>query len=362
MRDIFRLLSRITPALLAALPLGALAAANPAPPQYRLAQQMPLPGDEGWDYLAFEPGGHRLFVSHGTRVLVVDTEKLAVVGEIADTPGVHGIALAPDLNRGFISAGRSGVVVVFDLKSLARLQEIKVTGDNPDAILYDPASQRVFTFNGRGRNATAIDAKSGEVVGTIALDAKPEFAASDGKGHVYVNLEDRSSIAVIDPRRLAVTAVWPVAGCEEPSGLALDAQGGHLFPVCSNKVMAMVDTASGHVLGTAPIGGSVDAAAFDPGTHLAFASCGEGVLTVVRPKGAAAPEVVQSLSTARGARTLALDAASHRVYLVTADFGPEPPATAEQPRPRPKMLPGTFRLLVLEPGAPAAKSAASGHT
>jgi DNA-binding beta-propeller fold protein YncE len=320
-----------------------------ASPQYRIAHEVSLPGDEGWDYLTFETGGHRLFIAHGTRVQVVDTEKLAVAGEIADTPGVHGIALAPDLGRGYISAGRSGIIVVFDLKTLARLKEIKTTGENPDAILYDATSHRVFTFNGRGRNATAVDARTDAVIGTIALDAKPEFAVSDGKGRIYVNLEDKNSLAVIDPQKLSVTSVWPISGCEAPSGLAIDAGGQHLFPVCANKVMALMDAASGHVLGTAPIGEGVDAAAFDPGSGLAFASCGEGTLTVVRRSASGAPEAAQSVPTRRGARTLALDARTHRIYLVTADFGAPPAATPEHPHPRPAILPGSFRLLVLEP-------------
>ena len=330
--------------------------------RYRIVHELPLPGDEGWDYLTFEQGGHRLFVAHGTRVLVVDTDTLKLSGEVADTPGVHGIALAPDLGRGYVSAGRSGVIVVFDLKSLARLKEIKATGDNPDAILYDAPSRRVFSFNGRGRNVTAIDATSDTVVGTIALDAKPEFAASDGKGRVYVNLEDKNSVAVLDAQKLTVLAVWPVGGCDSPSGLALDAAGGRLFPVCANKVMAVMDTASGRVLGTAPIGGGVDAAAYDPGSRLAFASCGEGLLTAVRRNAAGLPEVAQSLPTQKGARTLALDERTHRLFLVTANFGPPPPPSAAQPRPRPAILPGTFRLLVLAPGAEASNApAAAAH-
>jgi DNA-binding beta-propeller fold protein YncE len=331
--------------------LAALSVAQAAgTPHYRITHQAPLPGDEGWDYLAFEQGGSRLFVAHGSRVLVVDTQKLAVAGEIDDTAGVHGIALAPDLNRGYVSAGRAGTVVVFDLRSLARLKEIKVTGDNPDAILYDPASQRVFTFNGRGRNATAIDARTDAVLGTIALDAKPEFAVSDGKGRIFVNLEDKNSVAVIDAAKLAVVSVWPVSGCEEPSGLALDAAHGRLLPACGNKVMAVLDTATGRELGTAPIAGGVDAAAFDPGTGLAFASCGEGALTVVRTGPTGRPEVAESATTQRGARTMALDLATHRVFLVTADFGPAPAASAAEPHPRPARIPGTFRLLVLEAG------------
>ena len=345
-------MKKLLPRLLCLLALAPLAAAQAAgTSHYRITHQVSLPGDEGWDYLLYDQAGHRLFVSHGSRVLVVDGDKLTVTGEIPDTPGVHGIALAQDLGRGYVSAGRAGTVVVFDLRTLARLKEIKVTGENPDAILYDPATHRVFTFNGRGRNATAIDARTDEVVGTVALDAKPEFAATDGKGRVYVNLEDRNSLAELDPQKLAVLAVWPLAGCDEPSGLALDAVHGHLIPVCGNKVMAVVDAASGKMLGSAPIGAGVDAAAFDPGTGLAFASCGEGVLTAVHIGSSGRPEVEQSAATQRGARTMALDLEKHRVFLVTADFGSPPAATAAQPHPRPSIVPGSFRLLVLESGS-----------
>jgi DNA-binding beta-propeller fold protein YncE len=348
-RVVCRVLSVEWLALLATLGVVLGAARAEASPGYHIAHEVSLPGEEGWDTLAFEQGGHRLFVSHGTRVLVVDTDTLKVVGEIADTPGVHGIALAPDLGRGYISAGRANTIVVFDLKTLARLKEIKTTGENPDVILYDAPSHRVFSFNGRGRNVTAVDATTDTVLGTIALDAKPEFAVSDGKGHVYVNLEDKSSLAVIDPVRLTVTSVWPIAGCQEPSGLAIDAARGLLFPACDNKVMAVVDASSGKVLGTAPIGDGVDGADFDPATNLAFASCGEGVLTVVRAGKSGRPEVVEAAKTQRGARTMALDRATHRVFLVTANFAPAPAATAEHPHPRGALLPGSFRLLVLEP-------------
>src|SRR5256884_5852430 len=274
----FRLASVGCRAFAGALALVPLATHAQASPHYRIAHELPLPGDEGWDYLAFEAGGHRLFVSHGTRVLVVDTDKLALAGEIADTPGVHGIALAPDLGRGYISAGGAGVIVVFDLKTLARLKEIKATGETPDAILYDAASQRVFTFNGRGRNATAVDARTDAVIGTIALDAKPEFAVADGKGRIYVNLEDKGSLAVIDPHKLSVISVWPISGCQEPSGLALDAAGGHLFPVCANKVMAGVDGASRHVCRRAPLGGGGGRAGVGTQRRTACAPRGAGGL------------------------------------------------------------------------------------
>src|SRR6516225_3446637 len=264
-----------------ALVLVVLSLPVPAAPLYHIAHEVKIPGDDGWDYLTFEQGGQRLFIAHGTQVTVVDTEQLAVAGAIADTPGAHGVALAPDLGRGYVSAGRSSTIVVFDLKSLAWLKEIKSTGENPDAIIYDAPTQRVFAFNGRGRNATVIDAKTDQVVGTIALDAKPEFAVSDGKGHVYVNFEDKSSIAQIDAQHLKVTAVWPITGCEDPSGLAMDLTGQRLFAGCDNKVMAVVDARSGRTLGTAPIGDHVDGAKYDSGVHLAFAPCGEGVLVAV---------------------------------------------------------------------------------
>jgi len=254
-----------------ALALAAGGAPAASPPQYRIVHEVRLPGDEGWDLLTFELGAHRLFIAHGTQVQVVDTDRLSLAGSIPDTPGVHGIALAPDLGRGYISAGRANSIVVFDLQTLARLKEIKTTGDNPDAILYEPSTRRVLSFNGRGRNVTVVDAKTDEVVGTIALEAKPEFAVADGKGHVYVNLEDKSSIAAIDAQQLTVTSVWPITGCEEPSGLALDAAGRRLFAGCDNKVMAVVDATSGKVLGTTPIGDGVDGAKYDPGARLAFA-------------------------------------------------------------------------------------------
>src|SRR2546429_5857149 len=274
----FRLASVGCRAFAGALALVPLATHAQASPHYRIAHELPLPGDEGWDYLAFEAGGHRLFVSHGTRVLVVDTDKLALAGEIADTRGVKGIALAPDLGRGYISAGGAGVIVVFDLKTLARLKQIKTTGDNPDAILYDAASQRVFTFNGRGRNATAVDARTDAVIGTIALDAKPEFAVADGKGRIYVNLEDKGSLAVIDPHKLSVISVWPISGCQEPSGLALDAAGGHLFPVCANKVMAVMEGASRKGLRRGPLCGGGEGAGVCTRSRPACAPRGAGGL------------------------------------------------------------------------------------
>lgn len=344
--------------LLAVL-LGTPAAGRPL---YRVAGSLELPGEGGWDYLTFEQGGHRLFIAHGTRVEVIDTARMTRIGEIPGTAGVHGIALAADLGRGYVSAGAAGTIVVFDLKTLARLKEVKSTGENPDAIIYDGATRRVFAFNGRGRNATVIDAVKNEVIATIALDAKPEFARADGQGHVYVNLEDKNSLAVLDSRALTVLSVWPITGCEEPSGLALNVAARQLYAVCDNRVMAVMDATSGRILGTVPIGGGPDGAGYDPGARLAFASCGEGVLTAVAQQASGVPVVAQSLPTQRGARTMALDERSHRIFLVTASFGATPAPTAEHPHPRPAIVPGTFRLLVVAPHRAKLTTTAEGKT
>lgn len=316
-------------------------------PHYRLTHEVPLPGDEGWDYLTFDAAGGRVFVAHGTKVQIVDSRKLILTGEIGDTAGVHGVALAQDLGHGYISAGRANTVVVFDLKSLAVITRI-ATGENPDAILYEPTTHRVFTFNGRSRNVSVIDTAKNAVIGTIDVDAKPEFAATDGAGHVYVNLEDKSSIAAIDPVKLTVTAVWPLRGCEEPTGLAIDVAHRRLFSVC-DKAMAVVDTETGRVVANVPIGSGIDAAAFDPATGLAFASGGDGTLSIVREVSPDKFTVVQTVKTRAGARTMTLDSRTHRVFLVTAKLGPRPAPTAAQPHPRPSIAPRSFELLALDP-------------
>ena len=280
--------------------------------------------------------------------MVLDADTYAVLGDIPDTNGVHGIALAPEFGRGFTSNGRANTVTIFDLKTLKTLGMAK-TGEGPDAIVYDPASHRVFTFNGHGGNSTAIDAETGKVAGTIDLGGRPEFAVADGAGHVYANLEDKSEVAAIDSQALSVKAHWPLAPCEEPSGLAIDREHRRLFSGCHNKMMAVIDAHSGKVLATPPIGEGVDANAFDPGTGLAFSSNGAGTLTVVHEDSPDKFTVVGNVETQRGARTMALDLKTHNVFLVTAEFGPPPPATAEHPRPRPTVKPGTFTLLVFGP-------------
>jgi len=316
---------------------------------YHLVQEIKLTGNEFWDYLSIDAAGERLYVSHGTHVDVIDTGKLAAIGAIADTPGVHGIAIANDLGRGYISAGATGSVVIFDLKTLARIGEVKTTGDNPDAILYDPGTQRVFTFNGRGRNVTAFDASDNKVIATITLDAKPEFAVLDDADHIFVNLEDRNQIAEIDPKTLTVLANWPLTGCEAPSGLAIDRAHQRLFSVCSNRLMIIVDATSGRNIAQLPIGAGVDGAGFDAVNQVAFAAAGEGMLTVVKEETPDRFTVMENVTTRPGARTMVVDANSHRVFLPTAQRGPAPPATAEQPRPRPVLIPDSFEVLVVEP-------------
>jgi DNA-binding beta-propeller fold protein YncE len=313
---------------------------------YHILNTYALGGEGGWDYLTIDPSTRHLFISHATHVLVIDADSGRQIADIPDTPGVHGIALAPELGRGFISNGREGTVTVFDLGTLKATGKIKA-GENPDAILYDPATKRVFAFNGRSHDATAIDAAKAEAIGTIKLDGKPEFAVSDGKGNVFVNIEDKSELAKLDPQALSVKARWPLAPCQEPSGLAIDRKNRRLFSGCDNKMMAIVDADSGKVITTAPIGEGVDANAFDPDTGFAFASCGEGVLTIVHEDTLDKYSVVDNVQTQRGARTMTLDPKTHDVFLVTAKYGTAPPATADNPRPRPAIIPGTFVVLVL---------------
>ena len=320
----------LTSHILAAVLLAGMTAPAVA---YHLAREINLPGTGGWDYLTFDATRTRLFVAHSTHVDVLDTAKLALIGTIADTPGVHGVAIADSLGHGYVSAGAASGVVVFDLHSLARLAEIRTTGDNPDAILYEPTTHRVFTFNGRGRNVTVIDTAKNKVVGTIAVDAKPEFAVHDGAGQVFVNLEDRNSLAAIDARTLTVTAKWPLAGCEEPTGLAIDRQHHRLFAACSNKVMAIVDSTTGHDVAQVPIGARIDGAAFDAGKQLAFASGGDATLTVIREETPDKFSVVETVTTKPGARTLTLDEQSHRIFLATGQ----------------RDVQGTFEVLVVEP-------------
>jgi DNA-binding beta-propeller fold protein YncE len=312
---------------------------------YHLLKTYKLGGEGGWDYLTFDSSTRYLYISHGTHVAVIDVDTGKAVGDIADTPGVHGIALAPELGRGFTSNGREGTVSIFDLKTFKTLSKVKV-GENPDAILYDPASKRVFTFNGRSSDSTAIDAAKGTVVGTIKLEGKPEFAVSDAKGELFVNLEDKNQLDALDANKLEVKARWPLSPCQSPSGLSLDQENRRLFSGCE-KLMAIVDADSGKVVSTLPICDGVDATAYDDETKLAFASCRDGKLTVIREESPDKFSVVENATTQEGARTMALDPKTHQVYTVTAKFGPRPAPTEQNPHPRPAITPDSFVVLVM---------------
>lgn len=314
---------------------------------YHVAKKITLGGEGGWDYLNCDSQARRLYISRATRVMVLDADSGKSVGEIPDTDGVHGIALAPSLGKGFTSNGRANDVSEFDLKTLKVEQRIK-TGEGPDAILFDPATSRVFTFNGHSHDSTAIDAKTGKVIATFPLDGKPEFAVSDGLGKIFVNIEDKSQLLAIDAVKLTVLSRWDLSPCQEPSGLAIDTTNRRLFSGCDNKLMAIVNADTGKVITTLPIGEGVDATAFDSERKLAFSSNGRDAnLTVIHEDSPDKFSVVENVPTQKGARTMALDTKTGNVYLVTADFGATPPATAEHPRPRPAMLPNTFVLLVL---------------
>jgi DNA-binding beta-propeller fold protein YncE len=332
---------------LAVLALGPWVGVRAAEGPYRQSKEIAIGGEGGWDYLSVDAAARRLYVSHATKVVVIDIDKDAVVGEIAPTPGVHGIALAPDLGRGFVSNGREATASIIDLKTLQIVGTVK-TGENPDAILYEPVHKEVYAFNGRGKSATVFDAKTGEVRATILLPGKPEFAVFDEEaGRVYNNIEDTSQLVAIDTATHAVVATWAIAPGEEASGLAFDPEGRRLFVGCSNNLMLMVDATSGKVLASVPIGPGVDANAFDPGTGLAFASSSDGTLTVARPEGKDKLAVVQTLATPKRSRTMTLDPKTHQLYVAAADF--EPPTTGPAGRPqRPRVLAGSFRVVVYE--------------
>ena len=317
---------------------------------FTLEKTIPIPGEGGWDYLFADSANRELYVSHATEVDVINLDTGSLDGKIPNTNRVHGVAVANDMGRGFVSDGGDNQVTIFDLKSRSLIGTVK-TGKNPDGILYDPFSKRVFTFNGGSGDATALDAESGKVAGTIALGGKPEFPVTDGKGNVYVNIEDKSEIVRLDPKTLAVKEHWPVSPqCDSPSGLAMDGKSRRLFAVCENKVMTVVDADSGKVITTVPTGAGTDAAAFDPERKLIFASNGQdATLTVIKEESPDKYSLVENVKTQRGARTMALDERTHKMYLATAEFAPTPAATADQPRPRPKILPGTFKLLVVSP-------------
>jgi DNA-binding beta-propeller fold protein YncE len=333
-----RTATRISLTLLATIAALATVAAGT---DYKVVKTWKLGGDGGWDYLTADSDGHRLFIARATRVMVIDTESGKQIGEIPDTAGVHGVALDSEIGRGFTSNGREDTVSVFNLKSLAVEKKIKV-GSGPDAILYDPFSKRIFTFNGKGHDTTAVDASKSEVVGKIDLGGKPEFSATDEKGTVFVNIEDTSELVAFDPQRLKVNSRWKLTDCEEPTGLSIDRKNRRLFVGCGgNKKMVVVDAESGKLLASPAIGEGCDATAFDADRGLAFASAGDGTITVIKEENGDKFSVVQTVTTQKAARTMTVDAKTHQLFTVTANVGP---------RPERKVEPDSFVVLVVEAG------------
>ncbi len=324
--------------------LADFAQAAPGPSGYHVLKTIPIGGKGRWDYCVVDSAARRVYVSHGNHVVVLDADSVEVVGDIPNTLGVHGIALATDLGRGFISAGRANAVIIFDLKTLKTIDTVKSGGMNPDAVHYDAGSKRVFAFNGGSANAVAINASDGKVAGTIAVGGKPEFAASDDKGHVFVNVEDKSELLEIDAQKLSVLHRWSLAGCKEPSGLAFDQKNRRLFSVCGNKKMMVVNADTGAVVTTLPIGEDPDAAGFDPDTQLVFSSNGEsGDLTVIHQDSADKYTVLENVPTKKYARTMAIDFKTHNIFLPIAEFEPVTPKGEEEP----PMKPNTFGVLLV---------------
>jgi DNA-binding beta-propeller fold protein YncE len=331
-----------------ALPILALTAFAAAPsPIYEVAHRTTLGADGGWDYLAVDTGAHRLYISRSTHVQVVNTDTDSLVGDIPNTPGVHGIAINAAAHRGYTSNGRDSTVTVFDTRTLAMIKVIHVPSRNPDAIYFDAASQRVFTFNGGSANTTAIDVRTDSVVGTLALGGKPEFMNGDGAGTVFVNVEDTHEIVSFNARTLAINSRWLLAGCEDPTGQALDRAHKRLFAVCGNKVMVVINSMTGASVATVPIGDGSDGVMFDDAHQMAISANGDGSMTMVHEDSPDRYTVTQTLPTMSRARTLTLDPRTHKLYTVSAEFGVAPAPTAAIPRPRAPMTPGSFTLITV---------------
>jgi len=317
--------------------------------KYKIKYRIHLDGDAGWDYLSVDDAANKLYVSHGNMVQIVDLTTNKMVGTIPDTKGVHGIAIASDLNKGFISDGRDSAVTIFDLTTMKTIEKIKVTGRNPDAILYDPFSHRVFAYNGGSSSATVIDAKTNKVIETIHLKGKPEFSATDNKGLVYVNIEDKNQIAVINSKTLKVEKYFSVSLGEEPSGLTIDNVNHRLFAVCGNKMMIVINAETGDMVANITIGDRVDGVAFDTNLKRAYSSNGDGTMTVVQQESKDKYVVIENTVTQKGARTIAVNSKTHHIYLPCADFGSAPSATSDNPHPRPAPKPNSFTILDIVP-------------
>jgi len=313
---------------------------------YKVLKKIKIGGEGGWDYTALDTVNRRLYISHGTKVDILDVDKEQVVGEIPNTNGVHGICFAYSLNKGFTSNGRDSSVTMFDLTTLKIIKKIKINGANPDCIIYDPYTNRVFTFNGRSHNASAINAETGMQEGTVNLDGKPEFSASDNQGKVFVNIEDKNEVQVIDPKMLTVTSTWKLESGDEPSGLAYNATHKRLFVACGNKTMIVLNAENGTQVKKIAIGDGVDAAGYNSHTGYVFTSNGEGNLTVVHETSADDFSDPMTVITIKGARTLAVDEKKDLVYLPCAEYG-APTSTEPGKKPRPSVIPGSFSIMVV---------------
>jgi YVTN family beta-propeller protein len=340
----------ITSSVISVLAVAAAHAATMKPDaQFEVVKHYGLDGDERWDYVAYDPVRHHLFVSRDTHVQVVDTRTGKVFGEIAHTDGVHGFAFVQDLKVGFVTNGRADTITVINLDTLKVIDTIKAAGHDPDGILYVPSLRRVFVSNGHDQSVSEIDVVTRKVVATMPVGGKPEALAADSHGHVFVNVEDKGEIVEMDGKSASVLTHWSIAPCEAPTGLTIDPASDRLFSVCANRRMMVTDAVSGRHVAEIPIGGHPDTAAFDPVLKLAFSSNGaDGTLTVVHEDDADHYSVEQNVQTQEGAKTMALDANAHRVYLVSSKLGPAAAATADQPHPRPAVIPGTFEVLVAQ--------------
>jgi DNA-binding beta-propeller fold protein YncE len=333
--------------LLLALSATLAAAITASAPTYTVTHRTQLGAEGGWDYLAIDTGAHRLYVTRGSHVQVVNTDTDSLVGDIPNTPGVHGVAINAAMHHGYTSNGRDSSVTVFDTRTLAMVRNVKLPARNPDAILFDAFSQRIFTFNGGSANTTAIAVANDSVVGTLALGGKPEFMNSDGRGTIFVNIEDTHEIVAFDARTLTEKHRWPLSMCEDPTGQALDRVHQRLFAVCGNKVMVVINSLTGASVATVPIGGGSDGVMFDESRQLAISANGDGSMTIVHEDTPDKYSIVQTLPTMARARTLTLDPRTHKLYTVSAEFGAAPAPTEAMPRPRPPMVPGSFTLLTV---------------
>ncbi len=315
---------------------------------YKVAKKITIAGDEGWDYLSVDEPNQHLFVSHGNVVNVVDLKTEKTIATIQNTKGVHGIAVANELNKAFITNGKDNSVSIIDLKNFELIEKVAIEGQKPDAVLYDQFSRKVFTFNAKSKDATVLDAITNKVIKTIPLGGKPEFSVTNTKGLIYVNIEDKNQIKTIDTKSLEVMASWSITPGEEPTGLAIDLTSNRLFSVCGNKLMIVVDAANGKVIKSLPIGEGCDGVAFDSDRKLAFSSNGAGTITVVRENSANDFSVVQTVSTQKGARTITLNNKTHQLYLSSAEYGAKPAATTENPKPKSSIIPNSFAILVVE--------------